>query len=92
MPYDRLPEKHFRTEAWRAMKDAIEHRIAELRTDNDSFANTEQTTAATRGRIAELHELLALEKAPAEAPQASDVVRTRQSPADVPLRRYVDGL
>lgn len=92
MPYERLPAKHFRTDAWRAVKDAIDKRIDELRIENDSFNNTEQTTAATRGRIAELIELLALEQAPAEVPQAGDEVRTRQSPVAAPPRRFGDGM
>ena len=42
-------------------------RIDELRRQNDSPQNSEQTTATLRGRIAELKELLRLAEKPAPA-------------------------
>lgn len=56
------PAEHERhTQLWRDLMRHVEDRIAELRQRNDADQD-ERTTAALRGRIAELKALLALDK------------------------------
>lgn len=60
--------RDFKTETWEHIRAHIEARLAELQVQNENLNLTDSTTASTRGRIAELRRLLALEKAPAETP------------------------
>ncbi len=50
----------FRSDTWAALRERATRRLALMRQKNDGALNAE-TTAAVRGRIAELKEFLALE-------------------------------
>lgn len=53
---------------WRRLKRHLEDKRAELRAQNDNITLDERQTAAKRGRISELTELLALDEAPGVEP------------------------
>lgn len=65
-----LTEAERRSVLWRKITRHAEARIAELRGNNDAISLSERDTAAIRGRIGELKNLLALGEDPAteEAP------------------------
>ena len=52
------------SDTWKAIKARADERLNTLRLQNDAFGLDPNGTAVIRGRIAELKELLALEKAP----------------------------
>lgn len=81
--------KDFDSDAWRRIKARVEGRIEQLRDDLEARTNTEGSTEATRGRIAALRELLALEKAPATEPRAGDRYG-RQLPVEPKPRATAD--
>lgn len=62
-----LTLEDFQTRTWALLASHMRERIAELREENDSFKLDEAATARTRGRIAQLKELLALADKAAEA-------------------------
>lgn len=59
-------KEDFHTATWRRMKAMLEERLVELRELNDRPTDTE-TTASTRGKIAEVKRLLTLDKSASEA-------------------------
>lgn len=64
---DYLTHSDFQTRTWEHFKAELERRLAAHREANDNRLDPEKT-AHTRGRIAELKELLALAPKPAPAP------------------------
>lgn len=66
-----LNGEHVHSATWKVLREYAEKRLAALRVKNDS-PQTEEQTNRLRGRIAELKNLLALDK-PAPETEADDI-------------------
>lgn len=62
----------FSTKAWSRFKKDMQARLEELRVQNDKLSNDDMTTAAIRGRIAEVKRILSLEPSESEAEHPED--------------------
>jgi hypothetical protein len=67
-----LSKAQQRDSAWEAIKARAELRLTQLLTELCSTKITHETSQVLRGRIAELHGLLALERAPATPQRRGD--------------------
>lgn len=73
-----IEPRDFDTQTWQRLRALLTARLQQLREENDS--GDAEITAKRRGRIAELKELLALEKPQARRQQPTD---REQRPVDV---------
>lgn len=62
-----LRKSDFKSDVWERLSARLTAQIEILRDNLESRENTEASSAATRGRISALREILALERAPADA-------------------------
>lgn len=69
MSSSRLKPSDFSTKTWERLRADVTARLDGLLKEICNTKMTHEATQATRGRIAECHRLLALERAPATAPR-----------------------
>lgn len=72
-----LLKRDFKSDTWERLATRIRAQLEIHRDELESRTNTEATTAALRGRISSLREILALERAPVDAPVALDDIVDR---------------